>query len=162
MPPHISSHLPLLPYLMADCHVLAPSGPCSALLVATIGIGARGPFLQAGAMVVMLVVSCCWLLVGAWRRDSLGCDCFLRQASGKRLPHKHKLQGSQPGPWQEIAQTLKLRFSGPPVMPLLTTGHFFYNFFVVHLLYLGFVPLDNLLDTWRFLKIQFLPVEVPG
>lgn len=147
---------------MADCHVLAPSGPCSALLVATIGIGARGPFLQAGAMVVMLVVSCCWLLVEAWRRDSLGCDCFLRQASGKRLPHKHKLQGSQPGPWQEIAQTLKLRFSGPPVMPLLTTGHFFYNFFVVHLLYLGFVPLDNLLDTWRFLKIQFLPVEVPG
>ena len=65
-PPLVSSHLPPLPYLVADCHVLAPSGPRRALLDALAqGIGARGQFPPAAAMVVILVVIGRWRLGGA-------------------------------------------------------------------------------------------------
>jgi hypothetical protein len=63
-PHHVSSsRLSPLPYLMAgcQCQVIAPSGPRHALSDASArGIGAKGPFLPAAAMVVMVVVVGCW------------------------------------------------------------------------------------------------------
>ena len=56
----------VLPYLVADCHVLAPSGARRALSDALArGIGARGQFPPAAAMVVILVVIGRWRLGGA-------------------------------------------------------------------------------------------------
>ncbi len=50
---------------MADCQVLAPGGPCRALSDASArGIGTRGPFPPAKAMVVMVAVDGCWRLGG--------------------------------------------------------------------------------------------------
>ena len=64
-PHHVSSsRLSPLPYLMAgcQCQVIAPSGPRHALSDASArGIGAKGPFLPAAAMVVIVDV------VGSWR-----------------------------------------------------------------------------------------------
>ena len=51
---------------MADCHALAPSGPCCALSNALAwSIVARGFIPPAAAMVVMLVAVGCWRLGGA-------------------------------------------------------------------------------------------------
>ena len=51
---------------MADCHALAPSGPCCALSNALAwSIVARGFIPPAAAMVVMLVVVGRWRLRGA-------------------------------------------------------------------------------------------------
>ena len=65
--PRVFSHLLPLPYPVADCHVLAPSGPHQGALSGALarGIGARGPFLPAAAMVVILIVVGRWRLGGA-------------------------------------------------------------------------------------------------
>jgi hypothetical protein len=58
------SCLPLLPYLMADCQVVAPIGKGNHCILSNIlawDIGAKKPFPSAAAMVVMVVV------VGHWR-----------------------------------------------------------------------------------------------
>jgi len=66
LPPLISSLLPPLPYLVADCHVLATRDPHRALSDASArGIDDRGPLPPAAAMVVILVVVGRWRLGGA-------------------------------------------------------------------------------------------------
>ena len=71
--------MPLLPYLMADCQVVAPIAR---------GIGTRGPFSPVAAMVVMVVV------VGHWRLgvQFFGVQFYLRHAPRKHLSQKQKLQ----------------------------------------------------------------------
>ena len=64
------SCMPLLPYLMADCQVVAPIAR---------GIGTRGPFPPVAAMVVMVVV------VGHWRlRGTILWGAILSEACPKK------------------------------------------------------------------------------
>ena len=90
-PPLVSSsRLPPLPYLMAgcQCQVIASSGPRRTLSDASArGIGAKGSFPPAAAMVVMVVV------VGRWRPRGkiLWGEVFSEASSGKMLASVTKI-----------------------------------------------------------------------
>ena len=79
-----TARLPTLPYIVADCQVVACSGNHHAISEASVcGIGTRGPFLPAVAMVVMVVVVGLWRLRGTIQFFEV---CFfLRKSLGKCL-----------------------------------------------------------------------------
>ena len=79
-----TARLPTLPYIVADCQVVACSGNHHAISEASAcGIGTRGPFLPAVAMVVMVVVVGLWRLRGTIRFFEV--RFFLRKSLGKCL-----------------------------------------------------------------------------
>jgi hypothetical protein len=61
----LAGNSPAGPLIVADCQGITRSGPHHTLSDAlACGTGARGPFLPAAAMVVMVVVVGCWRLIG--------------------------------------------------------------------------------------------------